>query len=708
MAGSVSKGIEADPHVETIVPGYDSEADYLHDMRISFSEDLDADRENRDAALEDMVFVAGEQWDETMKARRELDNKPCITVNRLPAFVGQVVGNRRLNETSIRVSPDVGGTKRVARVRQGLIRSIEKYSRADRAYNLAHQNSVICGIGNFGVSLEYAQNDVFDQDIKINPIPNALAVVWDRTSREPTGRDARHCYIVDSMPIQQFRDKYGEDATMGDLGYDLSFETDYVDQQWITATDVRVVSHWRMVYEERTLALMEDGNVIDITDDEDELYLETVQIDDDGNPYVRQSERSYAELVVATGTMILDGPYRLPLDRLPVFRVPGWEIDTAYSRQRFGLVRFAKDPQRMHNYWRSVIVEKLMLTPKAPWVAADTAVRGREAAWRDAHINSDTLLIYNAASGAPPRRSDPAQLEGALIQEANMATQDMRDVTNLHEASFGQASNEVSGKAIVARQRVGEIGTVIYNDNLEMAIAEAGEVINSLIPYVYDTARTVKIVEMSNGHEREDLVAINDVTNEDAVDITVGKYTVTTHTGPSYVTRRIEALEGMQNMVNAMPDTLAIAADLIIEEQEWPGAERIASRLRKANGHAHQDERNPDDMTAEERQELEQRQQQQAEIAEKQRELEELQRAEMEAKIMETRARAAESEARAIEATARANKARVEAGLAPIEVDIKQDKNSIDLVKVLFDGEKKEHEMSQAEIIDFKTAVTGT
>jgi hypothetical protein len=168
-------------------------------------------------------------------------------------------------------------------------------------------------------------------------------------------------------------------------------------------------------------------------------------------------------------------------------------------------------------------------------------------------------------------------MEQALVQEAGMAAQDIRDVTNIHEANMGETSNEVSGRAIMARQRVGEVGTVIYQDNLNTAIEEAGGVINSLIPFVYDTARLIKV--LGEDMKTEELVPINGMT-PDSVDITMGKYSVSVTTGPSYTTRRVEAREEMMAMVNAMPNVLGVAADLIAEAQDWPGADKIASRLR--------------------------------------------------------------------------------------------------------------------------------
>jgi hypothetical protein len=173
----------------------------------------------------------------------------------------------------------------------------------------------------------------------------------------------------------------------------------------------------------------------------------------------------------------------------------------------------------------------------------------------------------------------PNPLEPALIEASNAAVQMLRDVSNLHEASFGQVSNEVSGRAISARQRVGELGTVVFQDNLNMAIEEAGKVINQLIPYVYDAPRVIRILQ-GDDEVNPEFVRINYEDDDKSVDITDSKYDITITTGPSFETKRIEAAEGMMSAVNAMPDVFGAAADLIVEAQDWPKAQELKNRLR--------------------------------------------------------------------------------------------------------------------------------
>lgn len=579
---------------------FEDEAAFLAHCRKTIALDMQADKKNRDAALEDMKFLVGEQWDPAAKAKREGAKKPALTFNRLIAFLAQVLGNRRLNETLIQVVPDHGGTKEVAKIRQGLIRNIQKVSRADVAYDKAHENQVSCGIGNFRVTLEYAHDDVFEQDIRIGAIVNALAVIWDRMSVEPTGEDADHVTVFDSLPKELYKRKY-PGAQISDAQIDTTLMGELLSEGWIEGETVRVAAYWRMLSRMDTLALFKDGSVRSVVGRPPEEWVGEVVQREDGSPVIRESPRKYAQLYVMSGTALLEGPYELPVDSVPVFRVPGWEINVGDERHRFGLVRWLKDPIRLQNYWRSVIAEKLTQAPKATWIARLSAVIGREKEWRDSHLSDSSLLVFNDDAAEAPQRVPPIQIEQALLTEAATSVQDIKDISNIHEASLGQQSNEVSGKAIIARQRVGELGTVIYQDLLNLAIERCGRLCNQLIPVVYDTPRTVKII---GSDDKEVLVAINGgAMNPDAIDITLGKYAVSVTTGPSYTTKRIESSEAMLNMVNAMPQTMAAAADKIVAAQDWPDAEDIARRLRRGlpPGMVL-----PDDMTEEEKAEAQQ------------------------------------------------------------------------------------------------------
>lgn len=557
--------------------GPDGEPEFLRCMREEFANDEMFDEMNREAGVEDLAFLVGDQWDPQVREQRVLRRKPSLTVNRLPAFVAQVMGSRLQNETVIKILPDNGGTRQVAKVREGLVRSIQKLSRAEKAYDNALLGAVTCGIGNFQIELDYESEEVWDQSIRVSRIPDHFSVVWDRNLTDPTGADATRCFIVETMPARTFETLWPW-ATPSDI-ISVRMPAELVNSNWYGKDDVRVVSYWQMRKRRRTIAMLRNGETVDITDNDDPEMLAQIAPRRDGSPMIRESLRPYACMYRCSGADVLEGPYELPIYRVPVFRVPGWEIRIGNMMHRWGVVRHMKDPQRLHNFWRSAIAEKIMRSPKNIWVAADTAVSGREKEWRNSHNSDDSLLVWNSESGQRPEQQNPIQVEQALIAQAEITTQDLKDVSNIHEANLGMPSNEVSGVAIQARVRVSNTGTAIYESNLANAIEECGRVMNEMIPIVYDTPRIIKVMGEDS---QEVLQVINDLGNQDSVDITAGRYSVTVTTGPNYVTKRVESAESMMALAQAMPNAFAVAPDLIVEALDWPGADKMADRLRRA------------------------------------------------------------------------------------------------------------------------------
>jgi hypothetical protein len=575
-----SETIDA-PKKSYIPEGFDSVEDYLEDMRETYAADIEADADNRRAALEDKKFAAGEQWDPAVLQQRQ--GLPCLTINTIPQFTAQLVGDWRENKNGIKVLPAENGDKDVADVRSDLIRAIETKNRADRVYDSAFESCVTCGDGAFRIGVRYTAEDVFDQDITVEPIDDALSVVWDRLSIDPTGRDATHCFVDDLIPTKEFRERWpdADPSTLSDK------ENRFLSASgWIELGAVRVTEHWRMIERKRMLVMFEDGSLHAFDEDDypDSGQLSDV-IDEAIQKYgniqkTRLAPCRYAQMHLVTGHQILAGPYEWKLNRLPIVRMAGRYGSIADRRIRYGLVRFMKDAARLRNFWRSVAAEQLGYAPKAQWMATEEAVEGREDTIRKAHQTRDPLLIFNdeAVFGQNVQRVDPPQLQMALLNEAQINTQDMKDVTGIHDASLGIKSNETSGRAIQARQREGDIASLTYYDNGNAAILEAGDVINQLIGQIYDGTRIIRII---GADEATKFVKINDPMDPKSPNLAVGNYDVAITTGASYTTRRVEAAQAMMEAIQVYPELMQIAGDIVVKAQDWPGAEELSERLQK-------------------------------------------------------------------------------------------------------------------------------
>jgi hypothetical protein len=682
MAGiydAVAANDEAQPKPKKVPGDFDSQEDFLADMRQKYEFGYGFNEHNIIAGKEDAKFTVGNQWDPVVEQRRKNAKKPVLTFNRLVAFVAQIVGNRLMNETEIRVHPDKAGTKEIAEIREGLIRNIFKQSNADFARDEAHKYQVVGGQGAYCLGVDYVNDDVFEQEIKIKAITDPYSVVLDPLGIEPSGQDCQWGFVGDDIPQQEFKKRWPWAA-------DVSFMDEKRWNQsgfWMQEDTVRIVSFWRMTTEgKKILALYKDGTIHDVSDMEEFEYLPYVETRKDGEPYIREVPKRFARLYICSGNAILEGPYDYPVSSLPIYRVPGWELNDGERIHRWGLIRFLKDPQRLHNYWRSTVAEQLVAAPRNKWLTTPDAVKGHEVKWRRSPSSDDPFLYYNDGEQTPTHIPPPG-IDAALVNEAAIATQDMKDISNIHEAALGMPSNEVSKVAIQQRQMVSDVGTFIYTDRLRTADERCAYNINELISYIYDTTRTVTIIGRD---DKATLQVINDPSNPNS-DMSIGKYAVSVSVGPASETKRTLAAEQMMAFVNAAPQTAANVMDLVAEAQDWPKSGEFARRFKMMlpAGMIPADEMTPEMQQMQ--QQNQQLQEAQAMVAQKT----------AEAEIAKKTAEAANAEARARLAEAQAYKAVMDAQSRQLDVQGKNDERETRAVLDTFDH----HNRTEAEDRDF-------
>lgn len=623
----------------------------IHKLAIKrMSAAADADRENRLRGLDDMEFLAGRQWPETERQARENASRPVITVNRLPQFVRQVTGDiRRLNPGLKVVAGDNQTSPDGAELVEGLIRQIEYASNASGIYEGAAESAAQCGIGNFRILADYTDPMSFEQEICIKPIRNPFSVYWDPDAREPTRKDARFVFILETMSEEDFKEAY-PGASANDFTHDGESEG---QEHWRTGSDVVVGEYIWLEPESVKLGLTVDGQVI-----------ENPEKDDPGIVKTRTTQRDKVMWAKLSGTEVLEGPQRLAGRELPVVAVVGEELHVGEEIVRNSVIRFAKDPQRLYNYWTTTNTELVALQPKAPYLVTAKQVEGLENLWKQANTANVPYLPYNPDEAAPPpARAVPPQPSSGMINEIMRAAEDMKSTTGIYDAGLGATSNEKSGVAIRQRQMEADISNSIYTDNLAKAIERCGNIIISMIPEIYDTQRVVRIL---GEDEAEKLVEINgaqEIFLEDGSrqiipqnNLTIGKYDVRVSVGPNYSTRRQETAESMMQFVQAFPAAAQVSGDLLAKAMDWPDADKIADRLKKTLPPGMID---PEDMDPEEAQQMQQGQAQQMQMAQMQMQ------AEMQAKASEL----AKQQAEAQEAQSDARKAQADAVKAEYEAE---------------------------------------
>lgn len=538
------------------------------------------DEHNIIEGYDDLEVRAGNQWPEAIEQERKRENRPCETVNQMGQFVRQVTGDMRQMKPAIKVVPaDDAATDDGAEAMSDVIRYIENRSDAPAVYSQGADSQVACGSGAWRIITEYAGETTFNQEIRVVPIEDALGVMWDEDSVLPTREDAMECLVPIEMAKAKFEKLY-PDASASDFS---TQEPSTVDRRWQVGEDkVCVGEYWWKERTTKTLALLQDGTVEDVTGADDE-QLEALAV-----TALKIEERPAFKLrrALVTASEVIEGPTDWPGSLIPIVPVVGEEIHIKDRTVRHGVIRFAKPVQRMYNYAVSADLEVTALQPKSPFVGTEKNFKKYQAEWKNANRKNYAYLPYTPDGdngGIAPQRSQPPVSSQGIAAAIERATREMYAVTGIYPASLGSRSNETSGRAIMARDRQGDTGTFVYPDNWARAIRHTGKILADLIPKIYDTARVLRIVGEDGKVEK---VLINQPQGHDASgklklfrDVTSGAYDVSIQVGPSYATKREEAREGMTNFMQAAPQAAPLIGDLYAKAQEWPLAEEIGERL---------------------------------------------------------------------------------------------------------------------------------
>lgn len=535
----------------------------------------EADQENRRQAMIDLKFVnePGQQWELNMKSER--GDRPCYEFNKLRVTCKRVINDMRSNRPQGKIRAVEDGDKEGAELREGLVRNIWNISDGDTVIDYAAEYQVPAGLGAWRVSTRYSDDTAFDQDIIVEPIINPFTLYCDPSCTDLLKRDAEDWIVTEKISYKAFEARYGEAEK-----HDFEEETEFDDEdEWQDEDRVRIAEYWYKKPQKKELWLLQSGETVDSETDEAKGI----------SPEMIARKRPIVThkicYVIVSGTRVLEGPHEWAGREFPFVMVHGEYVQIDGKPYWWGLVRFAKDAQRSYNISRTSIAEGIAMSPQAKWWATADQAKGLTDQWATAHKKNFPFMLYNADGKAPgpPQRMGGADVPIALIQESQLASEEIKAVTGIFDPSLGAQSNETSGRAIYARQQQGEIATFNYQDNMGKAIRRTWEIVLDLIPEIYDTEREVRILGSDGAETYQRINTI--VTGEDGKPVRVhdmasGKYDVTITVGPNFATQRQEAAETYGQLSQQFPQLMGVAGDLVFKSMDLPYAEDIAERLK--------------------------------------------------------------------------------------------------------------------------------
>ena len=666
---------------------------------------IKAEQHNRAAAIEDLKFANGEQWDSGEKKRRSDKGRPALQFNLLPKFIDQVVGDMLHNSPSIKIHPvDSKADVNIAKIRQGIINNIEYLSNSKAIYGYAAKQQVTCGFGAWRVLTRYTEENPFMQEAYLESVRNPFLLYMDPSSKDQNYADAKFGFILEKMSKDEFKDRYPKSVYPTD---NMKTGEGIGQEHWYDGERITVAEYFTVESEDVTMYQLEDGKVVTkeqydemVSAWEDRSALlerDLMNMIDSGNipqdnaagapqqtpppapappapggmppqapqgqtppvppmaaagaappsppsampqqagsipglptnpveqsiakvgnaPKIvqtRDTKRTIIKQRILTSCEILEGGAEgntFPGKFIPLVLVKGKELNIEGKNHVYSLIRHAKDPQKMLNYWNTAAAETIALAPKAPWLGTAKQFEGYEIDYASANVDNMPFLKYNPDPEAPgaPQRQQPGQPPIAIFQQIANGENNLKSVIGMFNADVGGPGSEQTGAAVMARQRPGDIGTFEFMENLARAVLYTGRIINDIIPEIYDTERDVRIrgiddqeafvpvntsvgqaiksIQANQGaYEGMDVSKLYELMKFEGSeakfnDITVGKYDVVVTTGPSYATQRAESAAQLMQLAQAMPQQLGMALDLIVKNMDFKEADELSARIRR-------------------------------------------------------------------------------------------------------------------------------
>jgi len=554
--------------------------DFLRDLKEKYTTSVDKWQHIYNAAEEDIRFVYdvdGGQWPEAERDRRTAAGRPVITSNKILKFVRQLRGDAMMNRPRIKVIPvDNKSDPQMAELYNGLIRQIEYLSSAEIVYDTAYMSAVSSSIGFFRLVTQFVSDESFDQEIRLKRIMNPFAVHFDPMALEFTLEDARYCFIEEMISKKDFEKAYPEADATGFYG-DSSLIGD-----WDQGENIRIAEYFWKEPTKKTLVQLETGERIGLGGKVTKEYIKSK-----GGVIVKERVIDTHKVMwcKTNGFEILEKEKEWVGKNIPIIPVLGDEIVSGGKKYYLSHTRGARGPQVMYNYWATAATENVALTPKNPYVVDHRQIKGFEAEWNEAHLENRMFIRYNAIAGLDkPHKEPQAQVPAAIIAMMQSTAYDIEDHLGRYESSKGEAGNERSGKAIIARIAQSDKGTYTFVNNLARAIVYAGRQIIEMIPKIYDTPRALSVMGEDGQQKTMNVnVPVPNESGEIGVmnDLSVGTYDLIATAGASFSSKRQEMTAMMIESLQYAPQLANVIAPLIFKYSDFPGSEEIYAEVKK-------------------------------------------------------------------------------------------------------------------------------
>jgi len=552
--------------------------------------------------------VPENQWDPAARAQREGQDgtppRPILSISKIDQPLQLVSNQFRAADLGINVHPiSEEADDDTAEMLQGLIRHIERDSQAELARSWAFDRARAAGRGAYRILKVYDPNGghPLDQKLVITRILHQEGVLFDPAAEQPDYSDGEYAFVLSWVSRDDYRRQFPKAKRTGANAMEWASMVAEAPG-WVRDEDMLVVEYWYKEHKFKKLCLLDDWTIIDKSETGPDYKPPK------GRKIISEHELDEVTVHVCkrSGFEKLDGQ-EWDGKHIPLVPVIGREL-VPFDGERIyhGMIRPARDGQRLYNYGASTLVEDLALESKVPYVGAEGQFAGHEKKWGQANTRNFPYLEYkpvslNGTLAPPPQRM---QVDSSRMQLAMMTLQEadrfIQATTAVYDQSLGRKRTDESGKAILALQQQSDASTSHYLDNAAtISIPLEAKILLDLIPHVY--SRPGRVARILQGDDdTTEMVMLNapytmdprrkrPVMAQDPNAQGVKQYTlkpgahydVSVTVGKSFQTKLEHGAEFTAKVVESAPDLMMLIGDLVFRYRDDPGAKEIAERLGK-------------------------------------------------------------------------------------------------------------------------------
>jgi hypothetical protein len=562
-----------------------------------FSSIQSALRDERLQCLQDRRFasISGAQWEGPLQDQYE--NRPRFEVNKITLAVTRIINEYRNNRVTVDfISKDGSKRTNLADVCNRLYRADEQDSAASEAYDNAFDEAVTGGFGAWRLRAVYedeydSEND--QQRIRIEPIFDAdSSVYFDLDAKRQDKADAKRCYVLTAVSRDAYTEQWGDDpASWPKEIYQYEFD-------WSTPDVVFVAEYYEVEEVSR-----EVRTYVGIDGVEEKYYQDEFEKDADlenrllatGNVEVRRrrvKQRKVHKYLMSGGKVLSDEGF-IAGDQIPIVPVYGkrWFIDNV--ERCMGVVRPAKDAQRLKNMQLSKLGEISALSSIEKPILTPEQVAGHQMMWSEDNIRQYPYLLINPVTGpdgsqqisGPVGYTKSAAIPPAMAALLQITEQDMADLLGNQQNGDKIVSN-ISGKAVEMVQQRLDMQAYLYMSNFSVAVRRGGEIWLSMAKDVYvEPGRKMKGVGPQNEVAMVELMKPAIGPDGEVImdnDLSEARFDVVATVGPSSQSQRaatVRSLLGMLQLVQD-PQTQQVLLAMAFQNMEGEGISDVRSFFR--------------------------------------------------------------------------------------------------------------------------------